>query len=226
MKTRTSKNLSMVVAAACLAAIGASAAPASACGGEWAPEVEIDYRVRGVARAEEMFNQGKTLAAAASVIRMMPHIATLNPNRSKLVERAQHILAVAIARGDGALPIAKEVPDYALGKWAGKTSEERQLNLAFSIKALRQVSEIKKDDPSVRTDLAEALAKVAGSRDEARTILEDLAKKDLVATPEGYATLAELRSQVGDAEGQKLALERCAAMAKSNAVCESGRAQG
>ena len=71
------------------------------------------------------------------------------------------------------------------------------------------------------TDLAEALAKVDSHKAEARGILEKLAKKDLIASPEGYAVLADLRQKAGDAKGQKLALQRCAAMATSQNVCRT-----
>ena len=63
------------------------------------------------------------------------------------------------------------------------------------------------------------LARVPEHRSEARSLLEDLAKRDLIASPEGYAALAMLRSQSGDADGQKLALKRCEAMAKSQDAC-------
>jgi hypothetical protein len=229
MKTRTSKILALILASGCTGALGAIAGPALACGGEWAPEVQIDYRVHGIARAEKQFDEGKISEAAASVIRMMPHIASLNPHRSTVVERAQRILAVAAARSDGKLAIAREVPDYAQGTWLGRTAEQRQKNLDFAVLALRQINDIKKDDPSAQTDLAEALAQVPAHQAEARQILEGLAKKDLIASPEGYAALAELRSLAGDAQGQKLALERCAKMAKSSAACSSdgsGKVQG
>jgi hypothetical protein len=229
MKTRTSKSLALVMAAGLFASIGVASTPAVACGGEWAPEVEIDHRIQGVAFAEKQFDDGHALSAAATVIRVMPHVGTLNPHRSKLVERAQRILAVAIARGEGELSVAKEVPDYAQGKWLGKTADHRQANLGWAVETLRQVSKIKKDDTTVKTDLAEALAKVPAHQAEARQMLEDLAKRDLVSTPEAYAALAKLRSLAGDAKGQKLALERCAKMAKSIAVCgETGasHAQG
>jgi hypothetical protein len=225
MKTRTSKTLMVLVAAGCFSALAAESTEARACGGEWAPEVYIDHRIQGVARAEKMFEEGKVDAAAASVIRMMPHIATLKASRSTLVERAQRMLAVAVARADGALPVAKEVPDYARGSWLGSKDGQRQANLSWAVSTLREVNDLKKDDPSVQTELAEVLAKVPEHRKEARSLLESLAQRDLVSTPEGYAVLAELRMQAGDAKGQKVALDRCAAMAKSAAVCRTTEAQ-
>jgi hypothetical protein len=219
MKTRTSRTLAFVLAAGCFAAFGVGATDAAACGGEWAPEVEVDHRVQGIARAEKVFDAGRVDRAAASIIRMMPHVGTLKPERSKLVERAQRILAVAIARGEGGVAVANEVPDYAQGSWIGRTHEQRQANLTWSVQALRKAAKLTHDDPAVQTDLAEALSKVDGNRAEARQLLEDLAKKDLVATPEGYAVLAKLRSEAGDAKGQKVALDRCAKMAKSSSVC-------
>src|SRR5690606_39770256 len=42
----------------------AGATDAAACGGEWIPEVEIDFRPQGVARAEKALEQGKYVAAA------------------------------------------------------------------------------------------------------------------------------------------------------------------
>jgi hypothetical protein len=225
MKTHISKSLMVVVAAGCFSALAALPSEARACGGEWAPEVYIDHRIQGVARAEKMFEAGKVDQAAASVIRMMPHIATLKASRSTLVERSQRILAVAVARADGALPVAEEVPDYARGTWLGVKDADRQTNLSWAVSALRQVNELKKDDPSVQTELAEVLAKMPAHKKEARTILEGLAQRDLVSTPEGYAVLADLRKDAGDAKGQKVALERCAAMAKSAAVCRGAEAQ-
>lgn len=206
---------------AAFAVVGAAAADAKACGGEWVPAVEVDHRPEGVARAEKALNNGNSLAAAAMVIRMMPHVATLNPKKSTLVARAQRILAVATARSNGSLNVGKEVPDYAQGTWLGKTEKARSANLEWSIATLKKMNEIKADDPSVQTELAEALAKVDSHKAEAKQLLETLAQKDLIASPQGYATLAQLRSDAGDSAGQKVALKRCESMAKTSNVCRA-----
>jgi hypothetical protein len=214
------KKLVLAGLAACALA-GSVSGEARACGGEWVPAVEVDHRPEGVARAEKALIKGQHAAAAAMVIRMMPHIKTLDAKKSTLVARAQRILAVATARNSGALPVGKEVPSYAQGTWLGKSAAQRSENLEWSISTLRTIDGIKKDDPSVQTELAEALAKVDSHRAEARQMLEKLAKKDLIASPEAYAALADLRSAAGDEKGQKVALKRCEAMAKKASVCKA-----
>ncbi|MCA9593056.1 MAG: hypothetical protein KC776_07090 [Myxococcales bacterium] len=211
----------LVAGVALLGALAALPGEASACGGEWYPVMEVDHRPMGIAMAEKQLEQGKTLDAAATVIRVMPHIKGLKAERSTLVARAQRVLAVATARQNGALHVGAQVPDYAQGSWLGRTADARAKNLEWSITALRSVAQTKKDDPAASTDLAEALAKVDSHKAEARGILEKLAKKDLIASPEGYAVLADLRQKAGDAKGQKLALQRCAAMATSQNVCRT-----
>jgi len=159
------------------------------------------------------------LAAAASVIRMIPHIKSLKSKPGSLVARAERVLAVALSRSQGALPVGAEVPDYALGAWRGVGAGESAANMAWSVSVLKRQSEGQSDDVSLKTDLAEAMARIPEQRVEARNILEELAKRDLIASPEGYAALASLRSQSGDLDGQKLALKRCEAMAKNQDAC-------
>jgi hypothetical protein len=202
----------------CLGA-GLLAQDARACGGEWYPEVSIDHRIHGVAQAEKALANGNRLAAAASVIRMMPHIKSLKSKPGSLVARAERVLAVALSRSQGALPVEREVPSEVLGAWRGAGEGESAANLAWSVTVLKRQSDSKADDVALKTDLAEAMARIPEQRAEARTILEDLAKRDLIASPEGYAALASLRSQSGDADGQKLAMKRCEAMAKSQDAC-------
>jgi hypothetical protein len=192
---------------------------ARACGGEWYPEVAIDPRIHGVAQAEKALANGNRLAAAASVLRMMPHIKSLKSKPGSLVARAERVLAVALSRSRGALPVAAEVPAEVLGSWRGATRDDSAANLAWSVAVLKHQSESKSDDVGLKTDLAEAMAGTPEHRAAARAILEDLAKRDLIASPEGYAALASLRSQSGDTDGQKLALKRCEAMAKSQDAC-------
>jgi len=201
--------------------VGASllAEDARACGGEWYPEVMVDPLIHGVAQAEKTLASGNRLAAAASVIRMIPHIKSLKSKPGSLVARAERVLAVSLSRSQGALPVGSEVPVEVLGAWRGAAEGEAAANMAWSVAVLKRQSASKSDDVALKTDLAEAMARIPEQRAEARTILEELAKRDLIASPEGYAALASLRSQSGDADGQKLALKRCEAMAKNQDAC-------
>ena len=195
---------------------------ALACGGEWFPEVQIDPRIHGVLEAEKSIAKGNYVAAAGSVVRMMPHLKTLDAKTDPLVARAERVLAVAIERSSGKLALEQEVPSEYLGHWLGKSQADRDKNMAWSVSTLRRQLTIKRDDPGIQTELGEALSKVDGGADEARTLLESLASRDLVATPEGYKALAQLRLQKGDEAGEQLAMKRCESMAASSKVCEEG----
>lgn len=71
----------------------------------------------------------------------------------------------------------------------------------------------------MQTELAEALARLPEFRAEARSLLEKLAARDLIASAQGYAALAELRAGAGDVDGGKVALLRCQKMSKTPALC-------
>ncbi len=195
---------------------------ALACGGDWFPEVQIDPRIHGVLEAEKALARGNYVAAAGSVVRMIPHIETLKGSRDPLVLRAERVLAVAIERSSGTLALEQEVPSEVQSHWLGKTHSDRDKNMAWSVAALRRELSATPDDPGVTTDLGEALSKVDGGTEEARTPLESLAARDRVATPEGYKALAGLRLERGDEAGQKLAMKRCESMASVARVCEDG----
>ncbi len=198
---------------ACALFATASSGEARACGGEWYPIMRIDPRIHGVAQAEKDLAIGRVAVAAASVVRMIPHIKTLNGTKSPLIARAERVLALSLARGDGGVAAAREIPSFAQATWIGKNAEERAQNLEWAVSVLRRQSEKKQDDPAIMTDLAETMAKVDAHRSEARQILEKLAARDLVATPEGYRALADLRRSAGDEKGEHVALERCRALA-------------
>lgn len=212
------RSVAVAMSALCLV----SSASAFACGGDWYPEVQIDPRIHGVAEAEKALTAGNYVAAAGFVLRMMPHIKTLDPKHDELVARAERVLAVSIARSGGKLGLEREIASELAGHFAGRTRAEQDQSLSWSISLLRTESSIKKDDPAVLTDLAEALSKTEGGRDEARTLLESLAGRDLVATPQGYKALAELRKERGDESGQQLAMKRCESMAGGSHLCDSG----
>lgn len=206
----------------------ATAAESVACGGEWIPammelEPQVDYRPQGVARAEKDLENGNYRAAAGAIIRMMPHVKSLKAKKNaSIVARAQRVLAVATVRSAGQLDVGREVPKFIQDTWLGKSREDRRANLEFAVSTLTRVSELKEDDPAVQTELGEAMAQLDDRRGEAKVLLEKLAKKDLVATPEGYAALAKLRKDKGDDDGFRAAMKRCQQMSNGSTICGSG----
>jgi predicted Zn-dependent protease len=183
----------------------------------------VDYRPQGVARAEKDLEQGNYRAAAGAIIRMMPHVKSLKAKKSSdIVARAQRVLAVATVRSGGQLDVGREVPKFIQDTWLGDSKDDRRANLNFAVSTLTRVSELKKDDPAVQTELAEAMAQLDDRKGEAKALLEKLAKKDLIASPEGYAALAELRQKNGDQQGSLQAMKRCQQMSNGSTICGSG----
>ena len=201
---------------AAIAAIPTVSDEARACGDVLIPE--IDHRIQGLANAEKTMNDGKIVAAAQSIVRMFPEIRTINPGKDGMLQRAQRTLAVSLVRTDGAIDLDPT--------WRGKTPEQRAKNVAWAVSALERLRQQRQNDPSVDTDLGEALAKVDGRHDEARGLLQGLADRDLVSTPEGYATLGKLQDEAGNATARDAAVKRCTAMAKDSSICQAAKASG
>jgi hypothetical protein len=190
------------------------------------PAVELHYRELGVASAEKQLQEGRYDDAAGTVLRVIPHVAVYKtPPGDPVIGRAMRVLAVATARENGTLDVAKQVPDYLHASWLGENKKDATANLEWSVRTLRAINAGKKDDAVAKSELGEALAKMDSTKKEGRKILEGLAKKDLLTSPEAYKALAELRAAAGDDSGRLAALERCRAMAKDAKICKAGSAQ-
>lgn len=220
------RTLFATLAIAC--AFGTYTPDAEACGGGWY-EPDKDYRVMGVAKAEESLEKGDYQAAAGAVVRMIPHIGQYDDvTKDEIINRAMRVLAVSMSRTGGTID-EKQLPSYMrelqIGDhWNGKKAEETKKNLTWSADALKSIAKAnekagKEADPVLESEMGEAMAKVDAYRAEGKAILERLAKKDLLTSPEAYKTLAELRSAAGDRDGRTAALKRCKAMAKDAATC-------
>jgi hypothetical protein len=191
------------------AAISAAPSPARACGTEVFSHV--DESAARISRAEKALSTGKATQAAVGVVQTFPAIMKTKVGASPLSDRALRIMALAAVRSEGALSVGKAMQ--------GTTAEDKEKNLLFAIDTLRALDKRRVNNPSFQTDLAEALAKVPRFKAEALQILEKLAKSDLVASAEGYRTLAELRANTGDATGRDGAVKRCEGMTKTPALC-------
>jgi hypothetical protein len=197
--------------------IAIAPATASACGDEVAPYV--DYRVMGVAHAEQAVHEGRYVAAAGAVLRMFPEIRTTALGHDPIIDRAARTLALATVRAGGALAVDREVPAWIPTGFHYATTADHEHNLAWSVAKLEKLRTLTPNDPALESELGEALATIPSRHDDARKMLGDLAARDLVATPDAYAALARLRAEKGDEPGRAHALERCVAMAKGTRVC-------
>ena len=189
-------------------------APAEACGtGVYSV---VDYGAEAISSAEKTLSQGRIADAAKGVFTTFPRLKTTKPGAAPLTDRALRILALATVRSEGGL----NVKTGTGWKMAGKTPEEKEGNLLFAIDTLRKLNEKRANSPSFQTDLAEALGTVPRYKAEALAILTQLAKKDLIASAEGYATLARLHEAMGESAPRDAAVKRCEGMTKTPKACQ------
>jgi hypothetical protein len=189
-------------------AVAAAPRAADACGN--AVYREIDSKSQLVASAEQALSDGHYARAAAKAVEAFPALKIVKPGDVPLADRALRILALASVRADGGI--------HANG-FKARTAGDRATNLDWSVATLRGLNAKRPNNPSLETDLGEALTKVPGSRDEAKKLLGDLADKDLLTSAEGYAALAGLRAESGDKAARDEAVRRCEAMTKTPRLC-------
>lgn len=161
-----------------------------------------------IARAEKALEAGQHGVAASVALETYRNVRDATPGKDGLEVRAMRILALALARTDGALKLPER------GTWTSAA------NLAWAAQALREIDAARPDDPTAKADLGEALAHVPGREAEALALLAPLADRDLMGSPHAYAALARLRAQKNDAEGARAATERCEQMTKTKGVCQ------
>lgn len=202
----------MVGAMSLLLPLGMSASPgeARACGN--AVREVVDPSAVNIAAAEKAVGAGRYAAAVVGVTQVFPAIAETAVGAKPLSDRALRILALAAVRTDGALTVGKTMQ--------GTTAEGKEKNLLFAVDTLRKLNARRANNPSLQTDLGEALSRVPRFKTEGLKLLSELAQKDLVASPEGYAALAKLRENQGDKEGSLAAWKRCAGMTKNAKMCQ------
>jgi hypothetical protein len=198
------------LAAFALLLLGTAAAPASAC--ENGVQIMVDHNTPRIARAEKALNEGQFTMAAVGVLQVFSTIRSTPVTQSPLANRALRIMALAAIRTDGALTAGKQ--------WRGTTPEEQRANINWAIDTLQALNKQRPNNPSLQTDLGEALSKSEKHREEALKLLGKLAERDLITSPHGYAALARLRALSGDKPGSDAAAKRCEAVAKKPDVCK------
>lgn len=160
-----------------------------------------DESVAAVQEAEKILNGGDPVEARRRIRQLLGGADEFNertPSAKGLTKRAKRILALADVRLDDL------------------RSKHRKDFLSNAVWVLSRLADDSPGDAAKKADLAEALAKTNAGK--AKKILEDLAKRDVVATPYAYAALARLRASDGDEKGRDEAMARCKQMAKPEKV--------
>lgn len=206
-----------LLALAVLPAAVVFAAPrdATACGSAVRLEVKPQQKptpVQEIARAEKALESGSAITATQAVLGSFPRIRSATAGSDGLETRALRVFALALVRSDGAAD-EKRAGIPTTNEWT------KSANLDWAVQALREIDQKRPNDPALRADLGEALAKTAAGEGEALTILAGLDKKDLMGSPFAYAALARLRDKTGDKDGAEAALKRCEEMSKTPGVC-------
>jgi predicted Zn-dependent protease len=212
-------KLAAIVLAAVPAALAVTySADANACGMSIrmapVPPKQQPSPLQLVARAEKSLEDGDNLAAAKTVLTTFPRIREAMEGHDPLEMRALRVFALAVVRTNG------RVNEKVAGI-ASKTDWTPSANLEWAVQAMRKIDANRPDDPTVQADLGEALSKLPWTRQEALSILQRLAQKDLMGSPYAYAALAKLCSDQGDVSGAEAAIKRCEKMSNVPGVCKA-----
>lgn len=149
-----------------------------------------------VREADEKLREGDYVRAAALAAR----VGDVSEHG---FARAQRVMARVIVRTGGKFDL--------VGQQSGSPSD----NLARATEMLEALADQTGGDPRVLTDLGELLSRQPAHFERALVLLEDLARRDLITSAEGWAALASLRPPDKRAE----ATERCVLMATSPEIC-------
>jgi hypothetical protein len=103
-------------------------------------------------------------------------------------------------------------------------AQQRPLDLERLAVVTRNLRGLQSDNgltpPLYKARLAEALALSPRGIGEAKTLMADLEKRDLIPEAEAWVTVAKIRAYMHDIDGMSAALRRCEKMAgRRKAVC-------
>jgi hypothetical protein len=182
----------------------ATSRPADACiNGTYAPTDGWTWETQ---KAEKALALNDPVTAAQRALELFPELTgdVVPPSRGDLFERARRILALAVARTDGAV-LAPAMP--------------RDAALAWAAKIFRARLDLDSTNPTRKSDLAEVLARLPSGRQTAYDLLVELAREDLMPEPRGWAVLGALAATLGHAEVARIADTHCRQLASSSQVC-------
>jgi hypothetical protein len=162
-----------------------------------------------VANAEALLSEGKPLEAAWLIQRTWPYMSQAVPVSSSLPHIAEgvRVMAQAAVRSDGAVRTG-------FG-FASRTPTERWVTVEWGVTRLRMLTAAYPTSDEAKTNLGEALARFPARQAEAKQILEALASRNAIRSPEGYAALAHVRQEAGAVSDAKLAAAECTRVAQN-----------
>ncbi|MBN9161464.1 MAG: hypothetical protein J0I07_10905 [Myxococcales bacterium] len=218
---KTAKLVAVALAMIPAAALAVTYSPdANACGMSirMDPTPQKPTPVQEIARAEKALENGQNLVAVKAVLGNFPKVRVATAGTNPLETRALRVFALAVVRSNGAVN-EKTAGFSSQGDWTPTA------NLEWAVQAIREIDAKRPNDPTVQADLGEALSKLPHGQGEAMKILQGLAQKDLMGSPQAYAALAKLRTDQGDSAGAQAAIKRCEEMSKSPGVCKPAAAK-
>ncbi len=186
---RNFRSLSILLALVAAATL-TSTHEARACGN--AVYSAVDIAVSQLSAAEYHLHHDRAQTTTRFVLIYSPRIRSRKIGKNILINRALRLMAVAVARLNGDFKAHRKNKD-----WPNKTEADRAGNLSWAIDTLQKLSKAKPDEPSLQTDLGEALAKRPEHRAQATKLLRSLEERDLLTSAQGYAALARLRRSSG-----------------------------
>jgi len=195
-------------------------ADANACGMSirMDPTPQKPTPVQEIARAEKALEGGQNLVAGKAILATFPRIRVATAGSNPLETRALRVFSLAVVRSNGS--VSEKTAGFAApNEWTPTA------NLEWAVQSIREIDAKRPNDPSVQADLGEALSKLPHGQEEALKILQGLAQKDLMGSPQAYAALAKLRTDKGDSAGAEAAIKRCEEMSKTPGVCKTTAAK-
>jgi hypothetical protein len=181
-----------------VAAVVATETPSTAC--ENAVQLSVDARIAKLQQAEAGLEEGEFDHASDLAREVVGHRGKAQPGwetpDDRLTQRAYRVLALAYVRDPrGHYSAGSEVP----------------IALVKRRRAL--------PGPTSDADYAEALSRLSGKHDEAYAILEPLAKKDLIGSPNALGALYRVAKERGDDPTAYYAKARCEGMIGTSPTC-------
>jgi hypothetical protein len=184
--------------------------------------IELSPRQTALSQARPLLDQGFVASASRVARGVLPADASVGKEHE--VDRLLGVEALAVVRSGGRLHLE--------GGGEGEArATERAIEAALG--TLEKIAAARPTDTLPRVDVAEALSRLPGRRDEARAILEELERKNVLPSAWGYAALARLQADPAPAApgwvaGPLVALGapsarvsrgRCRTMTRDDAVC-------